>query len=180
MPGRPKNPRKPAPRCIVIAGPNGAGKTTFAQEFLPKYAGIVEFVNADLIAAGLSPFRPRMAAIRAGRVLLNEIDRLAAGRADFAVESTFSGLSFLSRLRHWKANGYRIEIIYLTLPSAEVALQRIALRVQQGGPPVPRADVLRRFQRSWTNFRRLYKPVADAWMVYDNSGNSPSLIETGP
>src|SRR5437016_583649 len=167
---RPANTRKPGPRCIVIAGPNGAGKTTFAQGFLPKYAGIVEFVNADLIAAGLSPFQPRAAAIRAGRVLLSEIDRLAARRADFAVESTLSGLSFLSRWKDWKASGYRIEVIYLTLPSPEVAVRRIAQRVRQGGHSVPRADVLRRFERSWINFCDLYRPLANAWMVYDNSG----------
>ncbi len=178
--GRPNSAQPSAPRCIVIAGPNGAGKTTFAQEFLPKYAGVVAFVNADLIAAGLSPFQPRMAAVRAGRLLLSEIDRLAASRADFAVESTLSGLNFLCRLKDWKASGYRIEMIYLTLPSAEVALRRIAQRVQQGGHDVPRADVLRRFQRGWVNFRELYRPVADVWVVYDNSGNAPKLIETGP
>jgi predicted ABC-type ATPase len=176
----PKKARKAAPRCIVIAGPNGAGKTTFAQEFLPNYAGIVEFVNADLIAEGLSPFRPRDAAIRAGRLMLLEIDRLASRRADFAIESTLSGLTFLSRWKHWKAMGYRIEVIYLTLPSADVAVRRIALRVQQGGHAVPKTDVLRRFERSWRNFCEFYRPMADAWMVYDNSGNTPRLIETGP
>ena len=121
-----------------------------------------------------------MAAIRAGRLLLDEMDRLAAGRADFAVESTLSGLSFLSRLNHWKTTGYRIEIIYLSLPSPEVALRRIAQRVHQGGHDIPKEDVLRRFQRSSTNFLELYKPIADAWMVYDNSGDSPRLVETGP
>ncbi len=121
-----------------------------------------------------------MAAFRAGRLLLSEIDRMAASRADFAVESTLSGLNFLCRLKDWKASGYRIEMIYLTLPSAEVALRRIAQRVQQGGHDVPRADVLRRFQRGWVNFRELYRPVADVWVVYDNSGNAPKLIETGP
>jgi predicted ABC-type ATPase len=164
----------------VIAGPNGAGKTTFAREFLPAYAGIVEFVNADLIAAGLAPFRPRGAAIRAGRLLLKEIDRLADKRADFALESTLSGLTLLTRWTQWKASGYRIEIIYLTLPSAQVALQRIAQRVRQGGHAVPRADVMRRFERSWNNFSEFYKPLADAWMVYDNSGDRPRLVETYP
>lgn len=176
----PKSTRKAAPRCIVIAGPNGAGKTTFAQEFLPNYAGIAEFVNADLIAAGLSPFRPRDAAIRAGRLMLLEIDRLASRRADFAIESTLSGLTLLSRWKRWKATGYRVEVIYLTLPSPDVAVRRIAQRVQQGGHAVPKADVLRRFERSWRNFCEFYKPIADAWMVYDNSGKRPRLIEAGP
>jgi len=106
-----KENREAARRCIVIAGPNGAGKTTFAQEFLPKYAGILEFVNADLIAAGLSPFRPRGAEIRAGGLVLKEIDRLVSRGADFGVESTLSGLSFLSRWKRWKTCSYRIEVI---------------------------------------------------------------------
>src|SRR5581483_6242015 len=129
---------------------------------------------------GLSPFQPQMAAIRAGRLLLDEIDRLAATRADFAVESTLSGLSFLSRLKDWKASGYRVEIIYLSLSSTDVALRRIAQRVQQGGHAVPKADVLRRFERSWRNFCEFYRPMVDAWIVYDNSGSRPRLVEAGP
>ena len=172
--------RKKAPRCIIIAGPNGAGKTTFAQEFLPKYAKVVHFVNADLIASGLSPLQPELAAIKAGRLLLSEIDRLAANGVDFAFESTLSGLGYVSRLQEWKDRGYRIEIVYLRLPSSEIALRRIAFRVQQGGHGIPRSDVVRRFRRSWANFERLYRPIADAWMVYDNSGDKPQLIERGP
>ena len=180
MPARPRRYGETPPRCVVIAGPDGAGKTTFAQEFLPNFAGIFEFVNADLIAEGLSPFRPREAAIRAGRLVLLEIKRLVSRRADFGVESTLSGRSFLARWRHWKAIGYRIEVIYFTLPSSEFALHRIAQRVQQGGHGVPRGVVLRRFERSSMNFCKFYRPMADAWVVYDNSGNTPSLIETGP
>ena len=172
--------REQVPRCIVIAGPNGAGKTTFAQEFLLRYAGVVHFVNADLIASGLAPLRPETAAIRAGRLLLREIDRLAAAGADFSIESTLSGMGYVSRLSRWKAGGYRIELIYLALPSPEIAWRRVRQRVQQGGHAVPREDVMRRFDRSWINFQRLYKPVADSWVVYDNSGESPRLIERGP
>jgi predicted ABC-type ATPase len=120
-----KRRRRKAPRCIIVAGPNGAGKTTFAEEFLPSYAKVVHFVNADLIARGLSPLCPELAAIRAGRLLLNEIDRLAGGGADFAFESTLSGIGYVSRLQQWKTRGYRIEIIYLTLPTVEIALRRI-------------------------------------------------------
>jgi predicted ABC-type ATPase len=143
-----------SPRCVVIAGPNGAGKTTFAREYLLSHAEIVHFVNADLIAGGLSPLRPEMAAIRAGRLLLAEIESLATGRSDFAFESTLSGLGHLSRLRKLKERGYRIEIIYLRLPSALVAVRRVAARVRQGGHNVPKADVVRRFQRSWDHFVR--------------------------
>lgn len=161
----------------MIAGPNGAGKTTFAREFLSKDAGVVNFVNADLIAGGLSPLRPELAAIAAGRLVLKELDRLAKARLDFAFESTLSGLAYLGRTRRWKALGYRIEIVYLRLHSPRLALRRIAARVKQGGHSVPRREVLRRFTRSWNNFKNHYRLLADAWSVYDNSGNTPKLLE---
>lgn len=169
-----------SPRCIVIAGPNGAGKTTFAQEYLPHDAGVVHFVNADLIAAGLSPFEPTLAALSAGRLLLRELDRLAASRTDFAFESTLSGRSYASRLRRWREAGYRIEFVFLSLTSPQLALHRIAARVRQGGHDVAKADVLRRFERGWFNFQTVYRPLADAWAVYDNSGLRPTLVEKGP
>jgi predicted ABC-type ATPase len=172
------NPR--TARCIIIAGPNGAGKTTFAREFLPHDAGVVHFVNADLIAAGLSPFRPQLVALSAGRLLLRELDRLAASRADFAFESTLSGLGYVGRIRRWKAAGYRIEIVYLCLASPQLALRRIAARVSQGGHDVTRTDVLRRFTRGRANFAKMYRPLADAWAMYDNSGLRPQLLEKGP
>jgi predicted ABC-type ATPase len=168
------------PRCIVIAGPNGAGKTTFAREYLPKDAGVVHFVNADLIAGGLSPLRPKSAALAAGRLFLSELDRLAKARVNFAFEATLSGLVYMARLRRWKAAGYRIEIVFLRLPSARLALRRIAARVKQGGHDVPRADVLRRFTRGWNNFQTIYRPLSDAWTVYDNSGGKPRLLEKAP
>lgn len=166
-----------SPRCIVIAGPNGAGKTTFAREFLPREGRILHFVNADLIAGGLSPLRPELASRRAGRLVLTELNRLAKARRDFAFESTFSGRTYLRLLNRWKTSGYRIEMIFLLLPSAQLALQRIAARVRQGGHDVPRTDVLRRFDRSWKNFRTLYRPLAHTWAVYDNSGEAPRLLE---
>jgi predicted ABC-type ATPase len=106
------------PRCIIIAGPNGAGKTTFAREFLSKEAGIVHFVNPDLIASGLSPLRPALAALAASRIFLKELERLAKSNADFAVESTLSGLTYIRLLKRWKAAGRRIEIVYLRISSA--------------------------------------------------------------
>jgi len=172
--------RKRRPRCIVIAGPNGSGKTTFAREYLPKIAGVIPFVNADLIAQGLSPLDPRGAAVAAGRVLLREVNRLAAARADFAFETTLSGLSYARQLKAWKANGYVIEIAYLRLKSPRLALRRIAVRVRQGGHNVPRDDVLRRYVRGWDNFQLIYRPLADEWAIYDNSDTSPTLIERWP
>lgn len=178
MPRLPK--RKRSPRCIVIAGPNGAGKTTFAREYLPKVAGVVQFVNADLIAQGLAPLDPQLAGLAAGRLLLQEISRLAAARSDFALESTLSGIAYARHLADWKKQGYRIEIAYLRLKSPQLALRRIAARVRQGGHNVRRADVLRRFERGWKHFVEVYRPLADQWAVYDNSGESPKLLERWP
>jgi predicted ABC-type ATPase len=168
------------PRCIVIAGPNGAGKTTFARRYLPENVGVVHFVNADLIASGLSPLRPELAAIAAARTLLREINRLAAGKADFAFETTLSGLTHVARLRALKRSGYRIEIVYLRLRSTRLAVSRVAARVKQGGHDVPKRDVIRRFSRSWRNFDRIYRLLADSWAVYDNSGDDPRLLERSP
>lgn len=166
-----------APRCIVIAGPNGAGKTTFAKEFLPHDTDVVHFVNADLIAAGLSPLKPERAAFAASRILLKELDRLAGERVSFAFESTLSGTTYVGRIKRWKKAGYRIEIVFLKLVSVDIALRRIAIRVEQGGHRVPATDVRRRFKRGWANFEHVYRSKADGWAVYDNSGEEPVLID---
>jgi len=168
------------PRCIVIAGPNGAGKTTFARDYLPAIAGLIHFVNVDLIAGGISPLRPELAAVTAGRLVLRELDRLVEAKADFAFESTLSGLRYAKRIRDWKVQGYLIEIIYIRLPSPQLALSRVAARVKQGGHSVPRSDVLRRYKRSWVNFLEVYRPLADHWTIYDNSEGTPHLLERGP
>jgi predicted ABC-type ATPase len=163
------------PRCIVIAGPNGAGKTTFAREYLPGIAKVMHFVNADLIAGGLSPLQPELAAIAAARMVLREIDRLAAERVDFAFETTLSGRTYERRVNAWKHVGYRIEIVFLRLRSVDLALRRIETRVRQGGHDVPNRDVLRRLRRGWENFQEVYRPMAESWAVYDNSELSPQL-----
>ena len=165
------------PICVIIAGPNGAGKTTFAREFLTKQRGIERFVNADLIAAGLSPLKPELAARAAGRLVLRELELLVAAQADFAFESTLSGRSYVDRIQRWKRSGYRVEIVFLKLMSPKLALKRIAARVSQGGHDVPKADVLRRFVRGKENFEKLYKPLADSWALYDNSASAPILLE---
>ncbi len=168
------------PRCVVIAGPNGSGKTTFAREYLARDAHMIHFINADLIAAGLAPLAPERAALSAARLMLAEIDRLTRAREDFAFESTLSGRAYVSRLERLKSSGYHLEIVYLRVASPRLALKRIAARVRQGGHPVPKADVLRRFKRGWRNFETVYRPLADAWAVYENSGVKPILLEQGP
>ena len=168
-----------APRCIVIAGPNGAGKTTMARDLLGKAVNI-RFVNADLIAAGLSPLNPEAAAIQAGKLLVTEIDRLAEAGLDFAFETTLSGTAHASRLTRLRARGYEIIIIFLKLNSAQLAKRRVASRVRQGGHNVPAKDIERRFDRGLKNFQEIYRALADSWVIYNNSGEYTRLEESGP
>lgn len=173
--------RKPKqPRCIVIAGPNGAGKTTLSRELLLGEIRVENFVNADSIAQGLSPLRPERAAVSAGRLMLREIDRLVECREDFSFETTLSGLNHAVRLRRIKEIGYRIEILFIRLDSARLAIARVGYRVRQGGHSVPKSDITRRFARGWENFNSVYKSLADAWVVIDNSSNQPRLLESSP
>jgi predicted ABC-type ATPase len=167
------------PRAIIIAGPNGAGKTTFARSFVPHEGGLVDFVNADLIAAGLSPFAPEAAAIRAGRIMLAEIRRLVAERADFAFETTLSGRAYARMIPTWQDDGYRVELIFLKLNSIRLANARVRQRVKQGGHFVSPKIVSRRFRAGWSNFNSLYRPLVNAWRLYDNSGTSAKLIAEG-
>ena len=160
----------------VIAGPNGSGKTTFAVEFLPQYARCANFVNADLIAQGLSPFSPGAAAITAGRLVLEQIHQFADRRVDFAFETTLSGKSYVKLLKSLKGNGYKVHIFFLWIPDADLAISRTKSRVAQGGHDVPTQDVLRRFNRSISNFFRVYQSLADSWMLFNNAGIIPILI----
>jgi predicted ABC-type ATPase len=164
-------------KIIIIAGPNGAGKTTFAREFLPNEAACPAFVNADLIAAGLAPFAPESAAVRAGRLMLQELDRHFAARKSFAFETTLSGKTYLKRIGQWQAAGYRIELIFLKLGSADEAIARVAQRVCQGGHDIPEQVIRRRFDAGLNNFTRYYAPAVDAWAIYDNTGESPVLLD---
>jgi predicted ABC-type ATPase len=171
-----KKAKPPTPTVYVIAGPNGAGKTTFASEFLPGFVQCREFLNADLIAAGLSPFAPETQNVRAGRLLLERIRELAEERADFGFETTLSGRTYVKLLGDMKASGYRVVLFFLWLPSAEMAVARVENRVRQGGHNVPAEDVRRRYGTGVRNLFRLYRPLLDGWWLYDASRLPPKLI----
>jgi len=166
-----------SPRAIIISGPNGAGKTTFAEEFLPHEADCPVFVNADRIAAGLAPLAPAAAAVRAGRIMLEEMSRhFTAGRS-FAIESTLAGRGYLRLIDEWQRGGYQVKLIFLQLSDPAEAIARVRQRVRQGGHDVADDVVRRRFAAGLKNFEHLYKPRVDAWVRYDNSGNEPIAIE---
>jgi predicted ABC-type ATPase len=170
-----KKQRKP-PTVYVIAGPNGAGKTTFASQFLPDFVKCREFLNADLIAAGLSPFAPETQNLRAGRLLLERIRELAQDRADFGFETTLSGRTYVKLLTDMKAGGYQVELFFLWLPTAEMAVDRVENRVAEGGHGVPLSDIRRRYHAGVRNLFRLYRPILNNWWLYDASRLPPKLI----
>ena len=164
------------PSVYIIGGPNGAGKTTFAREFLPNYADCKNFINADLIAQGVSPFSPEAAAFRAGRLMLKEIDLYAKRGESFGFETTLSGRGYMSLIRRLKRQAYDVHFFYLWVPSVELALSRIRGRVLLGGHDVPAIDVRRRFDRSIRNFLLHYRPLAGSWTLYDNTSATPRII----
>ncbi len=166
-------------RIVIIAGPNGAGKTTFAREFLPQEAGCPDFINVDLIAAGLSPFNPDRAALRAGRLMLQEIARRVRNRESFAFETTLAGRNYARLIPRWRSAGYHVKLIFLRLPTPDLAVSRVAARVAQGGHHVPEEVVRRRFHAGLKNFEQLYQALVDTWILYDNSGRTPTPVANG-
>jgi len=168
-----------APQVLILAGPNGAGKTTFAREFLPAEAQCPTFINADLIAAGISPFAPEHAALRAGRLMLELMAERAASGKSFAFETTLAARNFAKSIMRWRSQGYRVKLYFLALPSAEIAIARVAERVRQGGHNVPDDTVRRRFISGMRNFEQVYKPIVDEWALYDASDITPILIDRG-
>lgn len=163
------------PNLYIIAGPNGAGKTTFAKEFLPQFAKCDRFVNADSLASGLS-LSPQQAALRAGRLLLDEINRLAKENQEFAFETTLSGKAYLSFLKELKSQNYSINLFFLWIPDIKLSLARIADRVKRGGHDIPEKVVRRRFHKGIKHLFHLCRPVLDSWMLFDNSGTIPYQI----
>lgn len=168
---------QPQKRILILAGPNGAGKTTFAGEFLPDEAQCPTFVNADLIAAELSPLRPELAAMRAGRLMLERIGDLVARGESFAFETTLADRGYVRRIAGWQRAGYHVTILFLSLLSADAAIERVQLRVAQGGHAIPEEVIRRRFAAGRANFETLYKPLADAWALYESSGRTPVLLD---
>lgn len=171
-----QNKKVDKPNVYVIAGPNGSGKTTFAKEYLPKFAKCLEFLNADLIAAGLSPFAPERENVRAGRILLTRIRELTQAGIDFGFETTLAGRNHAKQLSRMKSLGYRIVLIFLWLPDANLAVNRVASRVLQGGHNIPEVDIRRRFDSGLRNFFDLYQALADDWLLFDASQITPQLI----
>ncbi len=170
---------KTRPRVCVLAGPNGAGKTTSAAPLVRDRWGIVTFVNADTIAQGLAGFAAEAVAVAAGRLMLAQLDALAAQRVDFAFETTLASRTFVPRLRALRSAGYEVLLVYLWLPSPELALLRVQERVRAGGHDVPGATVRRRFHRGLANFHRLYRPLVDRWWCLDGSCVPPVLVAEG-
>ncbi|MBF0330256.1 MAG: Zeta toxin family protein [Nitrospirae bacterium] len=166
-------------KIVIIAGPNGAGKTTFALEFLPNEGECPAFVNADLIAAGISPFLPEQVSFRAGRLMLEEIKRHALHGDNFAFETTLSGQKYALMIPQWQRKGYSIKLIFLYLPDVKLAVDRVKYRVAQGGHDIPENVIHRRYEKGWQNFQSLYKGLVDKWILYDNSGVKPRLIDEG-
>ncbi len=164
------------PTCWIIAGPNGAGKTTFALEFLPRVAHCTHFVNADLIAAGLSPLAPERELLAASRLFLAEIEGCIRQKQSFAFETTLAGRGYLKRVRRLRAEGWRVDLIYLALPSVEMSKLRVAERVAHGGHNIPVEAIERRFPRSLANLLHVFNDEVDSCQCFMNSDAEPVLI----
>ncbi|MFM7714511.1 MAG: zeta toxin family protein [Microcystis sp.] len=168
------------PNIYVIGGANGSGKTTVARRLLPNFLDVFEYVNADEIASGLSPFNPESVARQAGRLMLDRLDTLVQERADFAFETTLAARSFAPFLRGCKSQGYTINLIYLWLQTPGLAIERVHRRVESGGHNIPEEVIRRRYERGRKNLTQLYLPLCDKWIVYDNSRDGPLLVAERP
>lgn len=168
------------PQLIIIAGPNGAGKTSLAPHLLRDWLGLLEYVNADTIAQGLSAFQPEGAAFEAGRVMLKRLRELAGQRKSFAFETTLATRSYARWLSDLRGSGWRVNLIFIWLNNPELAVERVRQRVTSGGHNIPEETIRRRYRRGIENFFSLYQPLADSWSVYDNSiSPTPDLIASG-
>lgn len=164
------------PNLYIISGPNGAGKTTASYTVLPEILDCREFVNADEIARGLSPFNPEGVAIEAGRLMLMRIEELLAGGEDFAIETTLATRSYVSLVRRAQAVGYTVTLVYFRLESPELAAERVAQRVAAGGHNIPTDVIERRYEKGINNLFELYMGVVDSWLVFDNTHSETQII----
>ncbi|QOI98909.1 MAG: zeta toxin family protein [Flammeovirgaceae bacterium] len=167
------------PNLYVIAGCNGAGKTTTSYTVLPEMLNCKEFVNADEIARGLSPFQPEKVSFQAGRIMLNRIKELLKAKSDFGFETTLATRSYASLLADAKKKGYSVTLIYFWLESVDLAKARVKSRVEKGGHNIPPSVIERRYKRGLNNFFTIYMEIVDSWMIYDNSNAEPTLVAVG-
>lgn len=164
------------PNIYIIAGANGSGKTTLANTLLPEFLLCSEFVNADLIAAGLSPFNPDSMAMQAGRLMLNRIENLAKAKKDFAFETTLSTRSYAPQIKQWIEAGFAVHLIFLWVRDEEISIARVKKRVEMGGHNIPEAIIRRRYKRGIDNFLNIYKKLVTSWEIYDNSEINNTML----
>jgi len=167
------------PNLVVIGGPNGAGKSTTALEIIPNSLNIKEFINADAIAKGLSPYNINDVKIQAGKIMLHRMHELAAKNIDFALESTLSSRSLAKFLIQCRQNGYHVALLYFWLNDIALAIQRVKNRVDSGGHDIPVDIIKRRYRKSKLNLLNIYLPVSDSWTIFDNSANNPVIVAEG-
>jgi len=167
------------PNLYIIAGCNGAGKTTASFTILPEMLDCGEFINADEIARGLSPFNPDKAAIEAGRLMLTKIDKLLGSQKDFAFETTLSTRSYVNTVLKARKSGYQVTLLFFWLDSSELAIERVRTRVSEGGHNIPKETIIRRYDTGLRNLFKLYIPITDYWMILNNSGLQSELIAEG-
>ena len=166
-------------RIHILAGPNGAGKTTFAREYLTQEADCPVFINADLIADGLSPFSPDRVAVRAGRIMLGMMSDCVRRKESFAFETTLAARNYAHSIPKWRLDGFWIRLHFFSLPSPEIAVARVAERVRQGGHSVPEDVIRRRFEAGRNNFEKIYKRIVSDWILYDSFGEIPLIVDYG-
>ncbi|MBL4659638.1 MAG: hypothetical protein JKY19_04730 [Alcanivoracaceae bacterium] len=162
--------------CIIIAGPNGAGKTTFALRYLPTVTQVKRFINADLIASGLSPLSPEKHLFTASKLFLKEIKVSISKRENFSFETTLSGKPYLKLIKNLKLNNWKVKLLYLYLPSVELSIMRVAERVKHGGHSIPKDTIIRRYPRSLDNLVNHYAKLCDTTICIDNSNQSQEVI----
>jgi predicted ABC-type ATPase len=167
---------QPSRTVSVIAGPNGAGKSTFVENYLNRYVDCDEFLNADLIARGLSPFAPERQALRASEIFLQRLGELEMGKTSFALETTLAGRSYRRRIPRWKKLGFHVTLFFIWLPSDEMAIQRVASRVAQGGHDIAIPDIRRRYTRGLRNLNTIYLPIVDEAWVLNGAVTPPEVI----